>query len=170
MKYTFPDGPRVLSVYPSSEGLGYVLFLNEKTALDWGVLRSAGHKNEVYVRKFIDLINFYEPDTIIIRDASSLTPPSKRITELIEMLAETAKSHDLFPHYYSRHQVLEKFQRFGVKTKHEVVQVIGDLLPELKFYQPPPRKSWESESIRMSIFDATALALTYFYGQNESEE
>jgi hypothetical protein len=30
-------------------------------------------------------------------------------------------------------------------------------------FLPPPRKLWKSEDARMGIFDAAALALTFFY-------
>ena len=40
---------------------------------------------------------------------------------------------------------------------------IVERLPELTPWRPPFRKPWMSESHRASIFDAAALALTYFY-------
>jgi hypothetical protein len=37
-----------------------------------------------------------------------------------------------------------------------------DFLPELAPYRPPRRKLWMSEDDRMAIFDAAALAATFF--------
>jgi hypothetical protein len=35
-------------------------------------------------------------------------------------------------------------------------------IPAFERYVPPPRKPWKSEDARMGIFDAAALALTFF--------
>jgi|SRR5690348_15036174 hypothetical protein len=41
-------------------------------------------------------------------------------------------------------------------------QFIASHIPVFQPLLPPPRKIWNSEDARMSIFDAAALALTFF--------
>jgi hypothetical protein len=48
-------------------------------------------------------------------------------------------------------------------TKYEIMTAIVEQLPELTLWRPPVRKPRMSENSRASIFDAAALALTYFY-------
>ncbi|WP_156527887.1 hypothetical protein [Bradyrhizobium stylosanthis] len=39
---------------------------------------------------------------------------------------------------------------------------IAKHIPAFEQYVPPPRKPWMSEDRRMGLFDAAALALTFF--------
>ena len=47
-------------------------------------------------------------------------------------------------------------------TKREIAEAIVREFPELEPRLPPVRKIWMSEDVRMSIFDAAALAITFF--------
>jgi len=49
------------------------------------------------------------------------------------------------------------------RNKQLIAVAIGRRFPELAPHVPPYRKCWMSEDYRMSIFDAVALALTYFH-------
>jgi hypothetical protein len=62
-------------------------------------------------------------------------------------------------------QVRKVFKAFGAQTKHEIACVIAMHLPEIAIRLPRRRKPWMSEDYRMAIFDAAALALTYFYSR-----
>jgi len=53
------------------------------------------------------------------------------------------------------------------QPKNRIAGVIAERLPELAPWQPPFRKPWMSEDERMSIFDAVAFALTFFYFTNK---
>ena len=48
-------------------------------------------------------------------------------------------------------------------TKQEIAIAIAERFPELAPRLPRSRKPWMSEDYRMSIFDAVALALTFFF-------
>ena len=47
--------------------------------------------------------------------------------------------------------------------KQEIAIAIAEHFPELAPRLPRSRKPWMSEDYRMSIFDAVALALTFFF-------
>ena len=57
------------------------------------------------------------------------------------------------------------YSRFGARTKHERAKLIAEQFPEFEPQLPAPRKIWMSEDPRMSIFEAAALALVYWYGK-----
>jgi hypothetical protein len=40
---------------------------------------------------------------------------------------------------------------------------IAKRMPAFEPFQPAPRKPWQSEDARMGIFDAAALALTFYH-------
>ena len=68
---------------------------------------------------------------------------------------------------FSQKDIQKAFSTDGLPTKYEIAQMIATEFPELSFRLPPPRKIWESEDERMSIFDAAALALTFFQTHGE---
>ena len=51
--------------------------------------------------------------------------------------------------------------------KQEIAIAIAERFPELAPRLPRFRKPWMSEDYRMSIFDAVALALTFFFQFNK---
>ena len=63
---------------------------------------------------------------------------------------------------YSRTQAQRCFAQFGATTKLEIAVVIAEHIPAFERYVPPVRKPWMSEEARMGLFDAAALALTFF--------
>jgi hypothetical protein len=62
-----------------------------------------------------------------------------------------------------RTQVLGYFVERGATTKQKIAETIAKQVPALNLYVPPERKPWMSEDPRMGIFDAAALAWTYFH-------
>ena len=63
----------------------------------------------------------------------------------------------------SRHMVRKFFSQAGAWTKYQIATVIAGQLPEIAPRLLPVRNLWMSEDSRMSIFDAAAFALTYYY-------
>ena len=53
-------------------------------------------------------------------------------------------------------------------TKDTIAAAIAKHVPDLEYFLPPPRKPWKSEHVLMGLFDAAALALTYFYADGQS--
>lgn len=50
----------------------------------------------------------------------------------------------------------------GAANKHQIATAVVQKFPELAPRLPPDRKPWMSEDPRMAMFNAVALALTYF--------
>ena len=63
----------------------------------------------------------------------------------------------------SRERLREAFAAEGGRTTHRIGTAIAGRLPELVRRLPPQRKCWMPEDYRMSIFDAVAFGLTFFY-------
>ena len=62
------------------------------------------------------------------------------------------------------------FSEYDAITKYQIATTIAQWLPEFEPRLPPFRKPWMSEDYRMSIFDAVALALTFFYFDNNKKK
>jgi hypothetical protein len=55
------------------------------------------------------------------------------------------------------------FEQFGAVTKYEIAKVLLTEFKELELLEPKKRKTWQSESHNMPIFDALSLGLTWFW-------
>jgi hypothetical protein len=84
------------------------------------------------------------------------------VQRLIEALVKLARERGIAVHAIPRSAVLERFSSPDEPaTKYSIAKRLTRDFPELAPDLPPPRKLWQSEDERMSIFDALALAVTY---------
>jgi hypothetical protein len=156
----------VLAMYPNSRGVAFVVFEGTQSLIDWG-LRVTRHKHEQYryLSAIGDLFVLYQPAIILLENmASAGARRSERIRNLNAKIAERALALHMPVRFYSRNQVREAFAPFGSATKEAIADTIGTRIPALARLVPPPRKPWTSEHARMGVFDAAALALTFFAG------
>lgn len=153
-----------LAIDPTSRGFGYALFEGPKTPLDWGTTEIRSDKNDTSLGRVKKLINFYHPEVLILEDCSNEQGRRcQRVKILLDQIEEYSRLQKIPVAKYSSSRIKEVFSFFDIKNKHEIAQRICEWLPELASRIPPERKPWMSEDRRMSIFDAVALILTYYY-------
>lgn len=63
---------------------------------------------------------------------------------------------------YDRDVVRSCFAGVGASTRYEIAQAIAERIPAFDHRMPRYRKPWLAEDARQSLFDAAALAITYF--------
>ncbi len=68
---------------------------------------------------------------------------------------------------YHRSLIRAVFEAVGARTRNEMAHAIGGQLEALGHQVPAKRKHYEREKPRQSLFDAAALALTYFRIQED---
>jgi hypothetical protein len=161
MIHTRSSPELVLVFFPSSRGLGYVVFEGPKSLIDWGVKSVRGpQKNRASLPKVRELLTFYRPDVVVLEDYDGNgSRRVKRIRTLIDLIAALAAKERMSTTSISRSEVRACF---GLTTKREIAEAIVREFPELEPRLPPVRRIWMSEDRRMNIFDAAALALTFF--------
>ena len=155
---------RVLTLDPYSRGFGFVVFEGPEHLIDWGLKEARREKATRCLRQVKQLIEMYHPDVLVIeatRDPQCRRCP--RVRTLLQAMSQLAAEKKLKTRSFSRQAVQATFSEVSAVTKHEMVNTIVERLPELTPWRPPFRKPWMSENSRASIFDAVALALTYFY-------
>lgn len=164
--------PFVIALYPNARGFGFALFESALSIADWGVKEVRGlRKNAQALAKAEALFAQYAPRVLVMQDmAAEGARRVRRIRTLNHSIAEAAVSVGIRVARYSRADVLDAFVEFGATTKQGVAEVIAEHIPTLSRYVPPPRKPWQSEDARMGIFDAAALALTFFHRGGNSEQ
>jgi hypothetical protein len=154
----------ILAMYPNSRGVAFVVFEGTQSLVDWG-LRVTRYKHEQYryLSAIGDLFVLYQPATLLLENmAAAGARRSERIRHLNAKIAERALALHIPVRFFSRHQVRQAFAPYGVVTKEAIADAIGKQVPALARFVPPPRKPWTSEHARMGIFDAAAMALTFY--------
>lgn len=154
----------VLAVYPSARGFAFAIFEGPLSPVDWSTREIRGrHKNQRCLVGIAALFERYRPDALVLQDTSPTgTRRAYRLMELNAGIGELAEDWGIPVYRYSRAQVREAFEPFGLTGKHFIAETIAKHIPAFDRYLPPPRKPWMSEDARMALFDAVALALTFF--------
>ena len=157
------EEPRVLSVAPCVQGIGFIVFNGPRLPIDWGVRWTREDKNAKGVAKVADLIDRYQPDVVVFEDTHGEgSRRAKRIEDLLDAIAAMVRERNIETAGYSRRRVRQQFAADGVATKFQIAQAIAEALPDLAPRLPAERKIWLPEHANMSIFDAASLALTHF--------
>lgn len=154
----------VLAVYPFSRGFAFVFFEGPDSPFEWGVkdIREK-HKNSRVLEKLKELIDRYRPEVLVIEDTSDDGwHRTARIRKLYRVLAHLAKAEYIDLYRCSRKEVKACFASVGAGTKYEIAKAISTQIPAFAHRLPRLRKAWMNEDPRQSLFDATALGLTYF--------
>ena len=165
MKHTSLRPQRVLALFASTRGVGFTVLDGPWVLVDWGVKEASGEKkNEIELRKVQSLIAWYRPDVVIVEDyLGDGSRKCERVQRLIDAIVAHTGYGRIAVNRYSRSQIRGCFSQFDATTKHEISREIARRLPELQWHLPPTRKIWLPEDRRMSIFDAAALAFTFFH-------
>jgi len=158
----------VLAIYVNTRGFAFVLFEGSLAPVDWSVRELRGPRKQARcLARIVTLLDQFLPDVLVLQDTSA-TLRARRITELNEAIAALAEARGLPVYVYSRDKVREAFAHFGVNNKQALAEIIAKHIPAFERYVPPPRKPWKSEDARMGIFDAAALALTFFHANGQT--
>lgn len=166
-----PTETRIVAFDPTSRGFGYVCFEGLSKLVDWGHTSVRPRSNEVLMDILAAQIGWYNPQVVVLEDwMSPASRRRKRVKNLLAEITDFVLSAGGEVECYSPQEIAGCFAPDGDITKHEIAEIIADRYPELGPRLPPRRKIWKSEDERTSIFDAAALALTYFWFEEKIEE
>jgi hypothetical protein len=154
---------RIFALDPTTKGFGYAVFELPFRLVEWGLTRVAGEKHAGAILRFEKLLARFRPDAVVLEDAEA--PGSRRqprVRQLIKALTKIARDRGIAVYTLARSAVLKCFSSDeNVATKHSIARHLAERFPELAGQLPPPRKPWQTEHERMSVFDALALAVTH---------
>ena len=157
------DHASVLAVTVDKHGIGYAVFADPDTPVDWGTKRPRWQRNIATQRSIEALITFYEPDVLVLR---SIAPEEnrERALSLVQAIAGLAALKGVSVAEYRWTQVQDVFEALaGVRKSYAIAKKIVEWRPELKARQPQYRKPWETKAFAMGMFEAFALAITYYH-------
>jgi hypothetical protein len=156
--------PFVLAISPSPRGFAFVLFQGADKPFDWGVKDVRGPDKNIRCMKAIGtLVDEYRPTTIAIEDVAIRTKRGFRIRSLLRSIEKLAERKEAGVQRISRKEVRAAFAAEGALTRPAIAEAIARRIPAFAHRLPPTRKIWQSEDPRQSLFDAAALAIS-FYG------
>lgn len=151
-----------LAIEPCSEGVGFAVVEAGEALVDWGIKPVTGeNKTAQSFGKIEALITHYNPNLIILQDMSPKDSwREERIHELQRAILKVTSIRGIEVAMVSRTQVNQLFFRRDEGTKHDRATFLAKRFPEeLGARLPPKRRLWTSETYRMHIFEAIALAV-----------
>ncbi len=155
---------RVVAIDPTSRGFGFAVFEGPGRLIDWGVAHVRNDKHSGCLRRIGGLVEHYAPAVLVVEDYGDRgSRRCARVRKLLQAILQLASNRKIRTQRFSRRAVREAFAGSDASTKEQIAGVIAARYPELLPYLPPPRKCWMSEDVRMSIFDAAALAQAFFH-------
>ena len=154
----------VLAIHPTSRGFGWVLFENAVTPVDWGLATVKTKRSARCLARFERLLNRYEPKVAVFEEFDEHPARrANRIQQLCRQMITLASDRGLRTPIYSRETIRETFESSGAKTRRDIALSVAEQIEVFRRRLPRERKyQGESEDVRQSLFDAVALALTYF--------
>ena len=162
MNQRLPREQRVLSIYPSVHGFGFAVFEGPRHPIDWGVRYVRTDKNQRSRAKVADLIAWYEPHIVLVRDpADPVIRRHRRVRLLARSIRRAVEWRGISVRCFGRPDIRRCFAAFGARNKHEIARRIAEWMPEFRRTVPPKRKIWMPQDPRMGVFDAVALVMTY---------
>lgn len=158
---TFTSTTRTLAIDPTTRGFAWVILEGLHTLVDWGTAEVEQPRNENSLRRIEAFMATYRPDFVVSEDCGAKgSRRSGRATALLQSVEERSKRWRVSSRRIPRLRVLEAFAP-QASTKHEIAETLALHFPELRPRLPRVRKPWMSEDLRMNIFDALALAVTF---------
>jgi hypothetical protein len=156
-----------IAIYLTAHGFAFTLFEGPLSPVDWGIVRRDGpEKNRGCLKAIRTLLHRYRPDVLVLQDTSwTGTPRPQRITDLNAAIFKTAEDLAISVCAFSGDQVRAAFGSVQPSTRHALAEAIVKHIPAFEGFLPKPRKWWNSEDPRMGLFDAAALALTFFHSK-----
>ena len=154
------DKERILSISLTYRGFGFIIFENAKIIIDWGHAFVFNHDPEIFEKRITTLIEYNQIETVL---SYTIHRRPRQIQKNISSLKKICKKHGVQTKYLSKKNMTDTFEPLGAYTRYQRAGLIVEYLPDLSYKLPPKRKPWQSEDLRMSIFDAAGLALSYLY-------
>ncbi len=153
----------VLALEPNARGLSFVFFEQEGKLADWGIHEIRNLKNIRCRRRALTLLRRLQPDFVVMENTHAMgARRQRRIIELLGQMKADANQMGLQVSLISKRTIQEQFCVFGTGSKDDIATAIATMVPELAEKLPSRRRIWESEHYNMGMFEAAALAISFY--------
>ena len=153
----------VLAVHPTTRGFAWVLFESPLSPVDWGMASAKVGRNAKLLARFERLLHRYEPDVCVLEEFETREARRvSRIQRFCRAMLHVAATRGLGTQVYSRAAVRTCFASVGATTRLEIAHAVASHIDALSHRLPRKRSPGASGDVRQGLFDAAALAITYF--------
>jgi Holliday junction resolvasome RuvABC endonuclease subunit len=152
----------VLAVHPTSRGFGWIVFSSPATPVDWGGASARGKRSGRLIERFEKIVSRWQPDILVLEKVGEKKGSSKRLRALSGAMADLASFKGMDIALYDRNDIRAVFASDGASSRHEIAAAIATRLNELGGRLPRKRPLGSAEQHQQGLFDAAALAMTYF--------
>jgi len=164
---------RVLAVYPNVPGFGWTLFEGPLSPVEWGVVeikKNRAELNSECLDRFRVIIDKFDPCVLLLEQfVGAPSRRSHRIQSLCRSLIQFVDTRGIDVRVYTRADIESAFAPAGAKTRRQIAIAIAKHIEAFGHLLPPARKIWLAESPRMGLFNAAALAITYYWQTDVAE-
>lgn len=151
-----PEQKLVLAVFPSANGVGFVLFEGPDFIVDWGTVGiRPEHRVSTCSRWIGRTLQYYKPDVLVYRAMGAED-------EVLRRLLELSLENGVPGVAISRDEVRRAFSTSKAVNRHTIAAAIVLRFPHLSSFDPGRRKLWMGEDRRMGVFNAAGLGLAFF--------
>lgn len=161
---TTPQPPRVIAFSAACRCIGYAVFEGPGEIIDWGTILVPSKKTRKRLKRVQSLIDWFAPDTIVVENyAGQGSRRGPAVRRQIDAIARIGRRDRIAVRSYSRATIRQCFARYNARGKDAIARVIAREFPEIESRLPKARRPWTPEDPRMTLFEASSLALTHFY-------
>jgi hypothetical protein len=154
---------RVLALHPTTTGFGWALFEAPLAPVDWGTVRVPKDRNAGCLSRIEEIIARLHPTEIVLESfEGNGVRRSARIRRLYRSIISLAAVNGIGARIFSREAIAKTFSSLGTPSRFEIAAAIASHIAAFEHLLPPRRKIWLPENPRMALFNAAALAMTYF--------
>jgi hypothetical protein len=150
----------ILAIHPTYRGFGWVLFESTLVPYDWGIASAKANRNARLIARFERLLNRYQPTAVVLEQFEH-GERIDRVRRLCRRMVHLAACRGIDAPTYSMAAIRTCFSSVGATTRFEIAQTVGLHIEALRHRLPPQRKRWRSDDVRMSLFNAAAVAITH---------
>jgi hypothetical protein len=153
----------VLAIHPTKFGFGWALFEAPLMPIEWGTAAVSHNRNVQCLKRIKALVERFRPTEILLEEFDSEdSRRHNRIRHLYRSIIRLARSYGINPRTLTREAIEQVFAQFEANDRYSIAAVVAKHISAFSHLLPPKRKIWDAESPRMGLFNAAALAITFF--------
>lgn len=162
---------RILALHPVTGGVAYVAFDAPLVPHRWGVAEVRGRrKNAKSLAAAAKLIDQLQPNVVVLANRNgSHDRTIPRVRRLHRLIVNYVEGQAIEVRCFDKSDIHDCFRDVGAVTRYEIAQSIAARIDVLKYRLPPVPTPWRSQTERLGLFDAAALAMTYYCRASKDE-
>lgn len=164
---------RVLAIVIRSQRFGFAVIEGSVQLLDWGIVFYPQNNRErvaAATKRVAFLLTQSAPSVVVVERSGSVNVRNPSgLRSMFKAIQREASVNFIPLQVMKRADVRSAFCDFRARSKDEIASVLARMFPELRCKLPPKRRIWDSEHHGMPLFDAVALAVSYWHRCSERD-